>query len=100
MSATKHVDSHMDDLISDLQTLIRQPSVSAKNEGIEECAKLVQKLLKKSGISSEILQLKKGVAPIIYGEVKSKQNPTKWSWLECGGTTVFGKEDAKVKIKS
>ena len=67
----------MDDLVSDLQTLIRQPSVSAKNEGIEECAKLVQKLLKKSGIKSEILRLKKGVAPIVYGEIKSKQNPSK-----------------------
>lgn len=67
----------MDDIVSDLQTLIRQPSVSAKNEGIEECAKLVQKLLKKSGIKSEILRLKKGVAPIVYGEIKSKQNPSK-----------------------
>jgi acetylornithine deacetylase/succinyl-diaminopimelate desuccinylase-like protein len=77
MIATKYVDSHMDDLVSDLQTLIRQPSVSAKNEGIEKCAKLVQKLLKKSGIKSEILRLKKGVAPIVYGEIKSKQNPSK-----------------------
>lgn len=77
MNALKHVDSHMNSLISDLQTLIRQPSVSAKNEGIEKCAKLVQTLLKKSGIKSEILRLKKGVAPIVYGEIKSKQNPTK-----------------------
>ena len=77
MDALKHVDSNLDDLISDLQILIRQPSVSAKNEGIEECSKLVKKLLKKSGLKSEILQLKKGVAPIVYGEIKSKQNPTK-----------------------
>ncbi|NND86562.1 MAG: M20/M25/M40 family metallo-hydrolase [Nitrosopumilus sp.] len=77
MESLKHVDSHMTELISDLQTLIRQPSVSAKNEGIEECANLVQKILKKTGIKSEILRLKKGVAPIVYGEIKSKQNPTK-----------------------
>lgn len=77
MNALKHVDSHMDELISDLQSLIRQPSVSAKNEGIEECANLVQKILKKTGIKSETLRLKKGVAPIVYGEIKSKQNPTK-----------------------
>jgi len=77
MGILKHIDSHMDDLISDLQTLIRQPSVSAKNEGIEECALLVQKLLKKTGVKSEILRLKKGIAPIVYGEIKSKQNPTK-----------------------
>jgi len=67
----------MGDLISDLQTLIQQPSVSAKNEGIKECAMLVQKILKKTGVKSEILQLKKGVAPIVYGEIKSKQNPSK-----------------------
>jgi acetylornithine deacetylase/succinyl-diaminopimelate desuccinylase-like protein len=77
MDTLKHVDSNLNNLISDLQTLIRQPSVSAKNEGIEECAKLVKKLLKKSGLKSEILRLKKGVAPIVYGEIKSKQNPTK-----------------------
>ncbi len=77
MDHLKHVDAHMDDLISDLQMLIRQPSVSAKNEGIEECAKIVQRLLKDSGVKSEILRLKKGVAPIVYGEVKSKQNSSR-----------------------
>lgn len=66
----------MPSLISDLQTLIRQPSVSAKNEGIEQCARLVAKMLKKSGIKSEILRLK-GVAPLVYGEIKSKKNPSK-----------------------
>jgi len=77
MDVLKHVDSNLNSLISDLQTLIRQPSVSAKNEGIEECAKLVKKLLKKSGLKSEILRLKKGVAPIVYAEIKSKQTQTK-----------------------
>jgi len=76
MHPLKHIDAHMNNLISDLQTLIRQPSVSAKNEGIEECAQLVKKILEKSGIKSEILRLK-NVAPIVYGEVKSKKNPTK-----------------------
>jgi acetylornithine deacetylase/succinyl-diaminopimelate desuccinylase-like protein len=75
MNALKHVDSHMDDLISDLQKLIQQPSVSAKNEGIEECAKLVKTLLKSSGLTSEILRLKKGVAPIVFAEIKSKKKP-------------------------
>ena len=77
MIPKKYIDSNMDGLISDLQTLIQQPSVSAKNEGIEECAILVKKMLKKSGISSEILRLKKGVAPIVYAEIKSKKNNSK-----------------------
>ena len=76
MHPLKHIDVHMNNLISDLQTLIQQPSVSAKNEGIEECAQLVKKILEKSGIKSEILRLK-NVAPIVYGEVKSKTNPNK-----------------------
>jgi len=67
----------MKGLISDLQTLIRQPSVSAKNEGLEECARLVAKIMRISGIRSELLYLGKGVPPVVYGEVKSKQNPKK-----------------------
>ncbi|MFB5612292.1 MAG: M20/M25/M40 family metallo-hydrolase, partial [Nitrosarchaeum sp.] len=76
MHPLKHIDAHMDSLISELQILIQQPSVSAKNEGIEECAQLVKKILEKSGIKSEILRLK-NVAPIVYGEIKSKKNPHK-----------------------
>ncbi|MEM2785540.1 MAG: M20/M25/M40 family metallo-hydrolase [Candidatus Nitrosotenuis sp.] len=72
----RHVDRNMNRMISDLQMLIRQPSVSAKNQGIEKCAMLVSNILKKSGISSEILRLK-GVAPLVYGEVISKKNPNK-----------------------
>ncbi len=76
MHPLKHIDTHMNNLISELQILIQQPSVSAKNEGIEECAQLVKKILEKSGISSEILRLK-NVAPIVYGEIKSKKNPNR-----------------------
>ena len=71
------VDKHRNKLLNDLQTLIRQPSISAKNEGIEECSILVSKMLKKSGISSEILRLNKNAAPLVFGEVKSKSNPSK-----------------------
>ena len=71
------VDTNIGELVSDLQSLIRQPSISAKNEGIEDCAKLVAKILKQSGIKSQILRLKKGIAPVVFAEVKSKKNPTK-----------------------
>ena len=77
MNTLKHVDTHMGELISDLQKLIQQPSVSAKNEGIEECAKLVKILLKSSGLKSEILRLKKGIAPIVFAEIKSKKTLVK-----------------------
>ena len=76
-SILKAVDSQMNLLVKDLQILIRQPSVSAKNEGIEECALLVKKLLQQNGIKSELLRLNKKTAPIVYGEIKSKSNPNK-----------------------
>ena len=67
----------MDGLISDLQALIRQPSVSAKKQGLVECANLVAQIMRKAGINSEVLYLDddKTVAPAVYGEVKSKSNP-------------------------
>jgi acetylornithine deacetylase/succinyl-diaminopimelate desuccinylase-like protein len=70
------VDAEMPGLISDLQTLIRQPSVSAKKQGLVECANLVAETMRRAGISSEVLYLDdKSIAPIVYGEVKSKSNP-------------------------
>lgn len=73
----RYIDANFDGMIKDLQTLIRQPSVSAKKEGIEECAELVKGLLIKSGIKAEILRLGKKAAPLVYGYVKSKSNPSK-----------------------
>ena len=85
----------MNDLVSDLQLLIRQPSVSAKNNGVLECSHLVKKIMEKAGIKTELLfpQPKNGsfkdnnftidpetdrddfLPPLIYGEVQSKGNP-------------------------
>ena len=76
MRPEKYIDSNMPDLLSDLQSLIRQPSVSATHEGIEQCARLVKRILISSGIKSEILRLK-NAAPVVYGELRSKSNPSK-----------------------
>ncbi|MGI0037068.1 MAG: M20/M25/M40 family metallo-hydrolase [Nitrososphaera sp.] len=73
------VDSEMDGMIADLQTLIRQPSVSAKKQGLVECASLVSAVMKKSGIESEVLYLDhdKSVPPIVHGQVESRSNSSK-----------------------
>jgi len=72
------VDYEMPGLISDLQTLIRQPSVSAKKQGLVECANLVTQTMRKAGINSEVLYLDdKNIPPIVYGEVRSRANPRK-----------------------
>ncbi len=75
----------MHELIADLQILIRQPSISATSEGLEQCAILISNMMKNAGIDSELLYLDiedqiesgitKQVPPIVFGEVKSKSNP-------------------------
>lgn len=87
MLSSSLVDEKMDDLISDLQTLIRQPSISAINAGLEECALLLSNIMNKSGIKTELLYLEESsgiknyqtnaltVAPVVFGEVRSKSNP-------------------------
>lgn len=73
------VESDIDNLASQLQQLIRVPSVSAKKElTLLNCANLVSELMAKAGIKSEILTLNDNleqIPPIVYGEVKSKSNP-------------------------
>jgi acetylornithine deacetylase/succinyl-diaminopimelate desuccinylase-like protein len=73
------VESEIDTLTSQLQQLIRIPSVSAKKQvTITKCAELVSEIMSKAGIKSELLKLdynSEEIAPIVYGEVKSKKNP-------------------------
>jgi len=80
------VDSGMDGVLKDLQTLIRQPSVSARREGLLKCANLVLDIMQRAGIHTELLYLNcpktndgrstsSFISPIVYGEVKSKSNP-------------------------
>jgi hypothetical protein len=82
----------MDGYISDLQTLIKQPIVYLKKQGLNECAYLVASIMKRAGISTKVLDLdgdshsddnnKNGnkenhiaspAPPIIYGDSKKQQ---------------------------
>ena len=38
----RYVDDHAEAMISDLQRVVRQPSVSATGEGVAECARLLR----------------------------------------------------------
>lgn len=73
------VESEIDTLTSQLQQLIRVPSVSAKKQlTITKCAELVSEIMSKAGIKSELLKLdynSEEIAPVVYGEIKSKNNP-------------------------
>jgi len=78
---SKRVDTDVEYLVSNLQELIRIPSVSAKNQFLEECAKLVSKIMNDAGIKAELLYLEEDVKsdkipPVVFGEVKSRSNPS------------------------
>lgn len=70
--AYQYIDSHANDFVEDLVKLIKQRSVSAKAEGITECATLVEEMMRETGLSTRILQGKEG-NPVVYGEIKSKE---------------------------
>jgi len=72
-----------DNLVQDLQRLIRQPSISSKKIGLEKCAALIVKIMHQNGISTRLFRVNDGVGvnraqppPLIFGEVKSKSNPS------------------------
>ncbi|MGQ9507299.1 MAG: M20/M25/M40 family metallo-hydrolase, partial [Candidatus Bathycorpusculaceae bacterium] len=67
-----NIDANADNFVEALVKLVRQPSVSAKGEGIEDCAKLVDEMLRETGFLTKIFRYEKG-NPVVYGEMKSKK---------------------------
>ena len=72
------IDSNMHDILFDLQTLIRQPSVAYDKQNLTRCAQLLASIMNKSNIKTELVYLSDtgeyGVPPIVFGEVKSQSN--------------------------
>ena len=66
------IDAHRDEVISDLQTLVQQPSVSAQKLGLEECANLVVELMHQDGLDAKAYPVAGG-PPCVIGHVPSKQ---------------------------
>ena len=54
-------------------TLVRQPSVAATGEGLEECAELLVDIMKENGIQARVLPVKGG-PPAVYGEIRAKSS--------------------------
>jgi acetylornithine deacetylase/succinyl-diaminopimelate desuccinylase-like protein len=64
----EYIDTHRDEFVKDLQTLLRQPSVKAQNLGVEECADLLLELLKKDNIPA-VKSPVEDAPPIIYANI-------------------------------
>jgi len=68
-----YIDRNRERFVEDLRKLLRQPSISAQNIGLEDCAELVAELMQQKGIPAQVMPLERG-PPIVFGEVKSKSS--------------------------
>lgn len=67
----EYIDSNSQRFIDDLIQLVKQPSVSARKEGTQECAEILHEMMREIGISTRIIPEEEG-NPVVYGEIKSK----------------------------
>ncbi|TMI87630.1 MAG: M20/M25/M40 family metallo-hydrolase [Bacillati bacterium ANGP1] len=63
----RHIDEHREEALDMLKDLVRQPSVSAQDKGVKECAQVLADLLRRLGIAAEILPT--ATQPIVFGEI-------------------------------
>jgi len=68
-----YIESNSQRFIQDLVRLVRQPSVSARKEGMPECAEIVDEMMRDVGISTRIIPEEEG-NPVVYGEIKSESS--------------------------
>lgn len=69
-----YLDAHLNTSIAELSKLVAQPSVGAQHMGIQECAELVNKMLRQRGFSTDIMPT--GGAPVVFGELKGRSDKT------------------------
>jgi len=66
-----YIDAHADEFVADLQRLVRQPSVSAQNIGLQDCADLVVAMMHDDGLPAQQHALRAG-PPVVFGELAAK----------------------------
>ncbi|MDR7420713.1 MAG: M20/M25/M40 family metallo-hydrolase, partial [Armatimonadota bacterium] len=66
-----YIDAHRDEIMDDFFTLLRQPSVSARHEGLEECCDLLISLMEKDGLPAQRMPVEGG-PPIAFSHIRSR----------------------------
>ncbi len=69
-----YLEKNLDENLKELVRYVAQPSVSAQNLGMKECALIVKEMLEKRGFSAEIMAT--DGAPVVFGERKGKSDKT------------------------
>jgi len=68
-----YIHQNQSRFVKDIIRLASQPSVSARKEGITECAAIVKSMVEEIGGTTRVLDMP-GAAPLIYGEMKSSRS--------------------------
>jgi len=72
----RFIDKAEEESIGLLKKLVAQPSISATNIGVKECAKLLSGIMSNIGIHTKIFDTEEE-QPIIYGEIMAKNKNSK-----------------------
>ncbi len=64
-----YVAEHQSRFIDELCRLLRQPSISAQNVGVKECAELVRGVMVAAGVEGRLIPT--AGHPVVYGEVRT-----------------------------
>ena len=67
----RHADETRDQALETLCQLVAQPSISTRNEGVQQTALLLQEIMEAAGIRTRLLQT--DGHPAIYGEIAGPQ---------------------------
>jgi acetylornithine deacetylase/succinyl-diaminopimelate desuccinylase-like protein len=66
------IDANADECVRDLQRFVRQPSISAQDVGLRECAELVREMMHDDGLPAELHELEEG-PPVVFGHLEAKK---------------------------
>ncbi|MHB8778383.1 MAG: M20/M25/M40 family metallo-hydrolase [Anaerolineales bacterium] len=69
-----YIDKNLDNNLEELKRYVAQPSISAQNLGLKECAALVKGMLEKRGFKAEVMAT--DGAPVVFAERKGKSEKT------------------------
>lgn len=72
---SKYIDAHLSEHVSKMQEFLRQPSVSAENYGVRECAELLKSYFVNVGCKDARL-IETGSFPVVYGEYDARADKT------------------------
>src|SRR3990172_5906851 len=69
-----YLETNLDRSLEELKHYVAQPSISAQNIGLKECAQIVKAMLEKRGFKAEIMST--DGAPVVFAERKGKSGKT------------------------